>query len=627
MSLLGYTRKIKSPRVKEIALPAITAGESSERAPLVMPPEMAESLLNCKYSRDVLQIGRGGLEKVNTTAALGSAISHIISASVAGTVSKYVSAGTGVYKLSGTSFGSSLVTTAGESFLVSFNDNLIICDGERTKRWNGTHCFVIGSHKDNISSATQDGGSNIYSGTAKTVAWTTDNDGYYRRVIRVSAYMKKSGSPTGTIKATVSGTDSEELTVSTDIATTYATVHFDFTTPVDLPPNTSGDITFTMSAGDSSNYVVLGNDGGVDMIMINGPHAPKAAFGFVRNAKLHLGGDSDNKEKIYFSNVNLPDDFFSTSQTAYTGFSTYGGYFSFNDDTGGEVVALNELYNELIACGKSGGQSMTVVYDDDYAVRLRFKGGAISAKGLVGSPKEIFYLYDKGASIGTGTDAFGDLDFGTVSSEITSRFVQQDNTDAFCTWFSTDRQMWVKLPGNDQIQVFHVEKHQWTRYQFAIQNSSVTAMADISGEMYIGFDNGFLYRLDEFATDDDDNEISYEIKTKRYNFSAFSRTRLKGVFWDIVPGIGMYGILRLATNLSTIDYPYKTTTQTQKIHTSTYKIYKARLPIIAVANINNLRFNHNLKNVQFVLRDLTMLSVPTYVGTMSVFLTGAGRED
>ncbi len=627
MSLLGYTRKIKPQKVKEIALPAITAGETSERSALVMPPEMAEMLLNCKYSGDVLQIGRGGLEKVNTTAALGSAISHIISASVAGAVSKYVSAGAGVYKLSGTSFGSSLVTTAGESFLVSFNDNLIICDGERTKRWDGIHCFVIGSHKDNISSATQDGGSNIYSGTAKTVTWTTDNDGYYRRVIRVSAYMKTTGSPTGTIKATIGSTDSIELNVPTDITSTYATVHFDFTTPVDLPPNTSGDITFTMSAGDGSNYVTLGSDGGVDMIMINGPYAPKATFGFVRNAKLHLGGDSDNKEKIYFSNVNLPDDFFSTSQTAYTGFSTYGGYFSFNDDTAGEVVALNELYNELIACGKSGGQSMTVVYDDDYSIKLRFKGGAIAPKGLVGSPKEIFYLYDKGASVGTGTDVFGDLDFGTVSTEITSRFISQDNTDAFCSWFSTDRQMWVKLPGNDQLQIFHVEKRQWTRYQFAIPGSSVTAIADISGEMYIGFDNGFLYRLNGSITDDDDNEISYEIKTKRYNFSAFSRTRLKGVFWDIVPGKGMYGVLRLSTNLSTTDYQYKVTTETQKIYDSTYKIYKARLPITVVANINNLRFNHNIKSVQFALRELTMLSVPTYIGTMSVYLTGAGRED
>ena len=625
MSLIQYTKKVSQSKNKEIQFPPITRGETSERSALVMPPEMAERLINCKYVQETLQIGRGGLEMVNTTAALSASISHIVSASVAGATSKYVSSGTGVYKLTGTSFGSSLLTTAGPSYLIPFNDNLIICDGGQTKRWDGTHCFVIGSHKDTITEKTVDGGTNIYTGTSKTVSWTTANDGYYRRVIRVSAYMKKTGSPTGTIKATIGTTDSVSLNVTTDITTTYATVHFDFTTPVDLAANATGDIVFSMTGGDSSNYVTLGSASTVDMVMVNGPYAPAATFGYVRNAKLYLGGDSSNKEKIYFSNVNLPDDFFSTSQTAYTGFTTYGGYFSFNDDAAGEALGINEVYGSLVVCGTSGGQKYTTLLDSDHAISRKFKGGSIGAKTLSGSTQGLFFVHETGVSYGTGSDKFGDLTFGTVSDEVKSRFISQDNTSAFICYNSSSRQMWIQLPDDDYVQVFNMDRGQWTRYIFS-GIGTVTSFTDIDGTMHVGDSNGYMYLLNELATTDNGKAITYDVITKRYNFSAFVRTLLKGLFWNVRPSVSMSATVTVMLNQGSVTYDYNISTSSPKIYSSTSKIYIATYAIISMAVPSTYRFNHNVKSVKFRMSDITLESIPAYVGEMNLYISSAGRE-
>jgi len=227
MWLAGYIGRVRPKALKKVTIPPITLGETSIQSPIAMDEGFAEELLNCRYVGGNLQIGRGGLTKLTTTALDGEIVS-IVKAAVAGVENIYVATATTVYKYSSSTFTAVVTGQTDIEQLLPFNKDLIICASGRTKRYDGTNLFVIGSQKDTITNGTATTVAKVYSGTGFTENWTTANDGVYRRVVQIRLYIKKVASLTGSTTCTLNGVSSDAVDVTVGVSTSYAIVEFEF---------------------------------------------------------------------------------------------------------------------------------------------------------------------------------------------------------------------------------------------------------------------------------------------------------------------------------------------------------------------------------------------------------------
>ncbi len=614
MSLSGHLRGVKPKALKQMAIPPITKGETSIQSPIAMDEGFAEELINCRYVGGNLQIGRGGVGEITTT-ALDGAIVSIVKAAVAGVENIYVATATTVYKYASLAFTSVATGLTGIEQLVPFNKDLIICDSGRTKRYDGAHLFAIGSQRDTITDGTVTTSASAYAGNNVSEAWTSANAGAYSRINQIRLYLKKVGTIAGDVTCTLGGVTSDTVDVTVGVNTSYAVVEFEFSTPVDLAPNASTNLVIAVTTGDSSNYIAVAKDAsGNIMTQFNGAYAPEATFGYVHNGRLVLSGDPSNKERVYFTNVNLPDDFYSS----------YGGYVSFLDSISSVVTGVDGVFGQLFITGLAFGKYHSTLLDADFSISKTFTGGGISPKAIVGSPNTLLFVNNNGLSMTSGSDAFGDLTFNLASTYVADKFAANADSDTICRYVSKEKQAWIKVSGSADLLIFHVEGGQWTRYRFT--DITPTDFVEIEGVVYIGGDDGKIYALDYDVSTDAGAAINYSIKTRRFSFADGRFLFLKQMLWEMESYPSFYAKLDITTVNNSLTFEISKTSASVKIIDATWNIYNSKFKIASSYRSPLIRCHIDVDAVQFHLYDVTPTTMPMRVSGINLGFIRSGVE-
>ncbi len=587
MTLISTTSKIKPKKTYTKVLPPISLGENSIQDDLLTDDGYAKSLINFKYDGTMLQLGRGGLVKQNGT-TIGSA--KIVD--ICKSHNKiYVATNSYVYEIASDKAVTQKFSVTGEPQLLDFNNDLIICDGGRTQLYDGTNLFYIGSHLDKITGETVNTGQDIGT-TSYTGSWTTPNDGRMRKVLTLTAWMKVEGTPIS-ISLTLGGKTSDSVLYSS-IGTVYQQVDFDFTDPPVLAPNTTYNIVYTVVDGDTSNKFILGQTLTDDMIQLNGQHAPQATIGLVHNAVLWLGGDTSHPERAYISNINLADDFFS---------SGIAGYVSFCDSENSIITGMTLLYNQVALTGTDNGVPRTTLIDGSYYISHKFLGGSSSRFAFLGSQSSLFFVHNDGMSVSQGSDVFGDLSFNTISTPIQDRFDASDASNTVAAYIPSEKQIWVKLDTNTNLQVFNIEGSQWTQYKFA--GITPSCFTEIDGDVYVGSTIGDLYKLDSSVLTDNSAAITYEWKTKNYKLGVFNKTIIKEIQIELVTGSVFGATLKCTGSFASYATTFVTTTSENHL--------QYRMHIIG-------------DTIQFLLNGITTNSIPLIFGNVIIKYNTSGRN-
>ncbi len=585
MALANMTTNIKSKKMHSAVLPPIVKGENSIQDTLVTDDGFAKSLVNFKYVDNILQLGRGGLvKKTSTTTGDADIVDICQSHDVL-----YIATASNVYSVVGGTVTQKF-TVAGAPQLINFNEELIVCDSGRTQLYNGTDIYYIGSHLDKITDGTvnsgQDIGASTYNGS-----WTTPDDGRKRKVLRLTAWMKCTGSPIS-ISLTLNSKTSNSILYS-EVGTEYQLVDFDFTDPPVLSPNTAYTIAYTAVGGGASDYFTLGQTTTDDMIQLNGQHAPKATTGLVHNSVLWLGGDTDYPERAYISNVNLADDYFTDN---------VAGYLSFCDSEDGVITGMSMLFNEVALTGTDNGVPTTTLIDNTYTISHKFIGGSSSRFAFLGSLSSLFFVHSEGMSASQGSDVFGDLSFNIVSTYIQDRFDASNPSNTIAAYMSSANQIWVKLDTETDVQVFNIKGKQWTRYRF--KNITPSCFREINGIPYVGSTAGNLYQLDDSTLTDDGGVIAYELTTKSYKLGIFAQAVFKEFQIEAITGSTFTGSIKCSGAYSSFDTTFAMTAATNNIH---YRIH-------LVGDV-----------IDFALSNVTTNSIPLIFGNISVKYVTSGR--
>ncbi len=613
MGLTRHIRGIKPKSLKQMTLPLITKGETSVQSETAMDEGFSPELLNCRYVGGNLQVGRGGLTELTSTALNGSIIS-IVKASVAGAEHIYIATPTTVYRYT-TTFSAVVTGLTGITQLIPFNKDLIICCSGRARRWDGTHLFVIGSNKDNITGVPRASSGTVYTGNTLSENWTTANDGAYRRVTQVKALMLKSGSPTGSITCTVNSVASSAVDITVGVGAIDSYVDFEFPTPVDVAPNTTVAVVFSMTAGDASNYCDVALDATADVVMaFNGVYAPEPEFGYVHNGRLILSGDDSVKERVYFTNVNAPDDFYSS----------YGGYVSFLDSTSSVVTGVDGVFGQLFITGKAFGRYQSTLLDENFDISKVFNGGGISPKAIVGSPNTLLFVNDNGLSLTSGSDSFGDLTFNLASTYVADKFADNADSSTICRYIAKDKQAWVLMDGSADVMVLHIEGGQWTRYRFT--DITPTDFTEIEGDGYLGSTDGKVYQLDYDISTDAGAAIEYSVKTQQFSFANDRFLFLKQVLWNLESLPAFYAKLDILTTHNSLTFEISKTSQAVKIVNATWNIYNSKFSIAASYRSPLIRCHIDVDAVRFHLYDITPTTMPMRVSEINLGLIRSGVE-
>lgn len=502
--------KQKSKKTSIFQVPPLDKGIDTVHHTINIPSGFAQQLTNCQYKAGSLFIGRGGLEKINSSAVDNDIVDFI---DIDGTY-YLATASSSLYSMTTGGVATKIADIDGaDAVLLNYNNDLIVCDGGPTKRYDGTHMFAIGSMVDTITDTTSDADDTLT--TTKSYTFTTPNDGCYHNFLRITLSLKKVGLPQDvSVTVTYNGTDYETETVlGTNITTTYGYYDFDLADTLEVPANTSVTITLTATDTDGDNYFMVEKYSGSPMWRVNGQYAPKANTGTVWNGHLILTNDTDDQSKCYFSNVNLADDFWTEN---------HAGYISFDDSTHSKCVACAIVFNQLALTGQSQSKATTTLVDNTWAITHRFTSSSQSKRSFKGSLNTLYVVGENGLSVSQGTDTFGDITFSSVSAQIKDKFDECDLTKAIIEYFPSTKQVAVKLSTSEVLYIFHTDGGQITTYNFSLGSDVPTVFKEYNNTIYIGTDAGHLYELKDSLYTDDGNTIDYTIISGGIVLSPFS---------------------------------------------------------------------------------------------------------
>jgi len=597
-----------------VEVPYLEKGLDTIHNTINILPGFAQQLQNCQYKLNTLFLGRGGLDKLNSSSLHSTDdIKDIIKIGdyLYAAVDKYV------YKVTISTGSATLIAslTGSDPYLINFNNDLIICDGTRTMRYDGSHVFAIGSHEDTITDTTGDGSANVY--TTKVYTYTTDNDSCYHNFIQTTLSLKKVGNPESvTVSLAYGGSTIETETVlGTTLTTDYGYYTFDLTTPLEVPSNTAVTVTITATDTDTDNYVIVELYSAKPMWRFNGQHAPKARTGLVWDGHLILTNDADDQSKCYFSNVNLADDFYTEG---------LGGYISFNDDQYSECIACTLVFNNLALTGLASSEPVTTLVDTDWSISHRFVGSSESKRAFRGSLNTLYSVGENGLSITTGTDTFGDIQFSTVSGQIKDVFDGADLSTTVICYMPSTKQIFVKLNTSEVLYVFHTDGGQWTTYKF---NGAVpTVFKEFDNVIYIGDSTGYIHILDDTLKEDNSSTIEYIIISGGMVLSPFADVRISAFNLSLVTNYTLTATLTLVGRMYETDFSVSIAANNEYIYDSTMEIGSSTGSVTQISDPVIQKCKVLTDTLQYQLTDITLNEALLSVGKFYLKVAGDGRN-
>ena len=572
MSNIHHTARVPAPSTRQLILPPMARGIHEPNGNIDARSGYAWYLDECSYPDGRLVIGRPGLEYFwsgdvlpdaiikwiddtdISTDARGNSDPFSITNDFSGheaTASKVYTRGTPTNPAVTTRtsvFDKATESSGNIQDICYFAGSLIILCKEQLYRYKGGKTFYCGSISSNVTNAVNSS-TNFYSGTTYTSTSLGAPRTYYCKVNTTSIMLKKTGDIAGTVTASITydGTtySSDAVTVDTGISTEWALVDFVFSDLPEVIPGVGGfTVVLTASAGDTSNYISVAKDFDNYTIMnVNGDESPTGTQLAVFNGRLYIGGDLTTY-KVWFSNYNDPDDYYTTSSD---GMITYGGYLAVDNSTGAQSFGVFTFFNTIAICGYNDGQYYAEFYDKNHSRLNRLTGARLGGNYSIATKYGIFFISVDGR-VGqiTNVSADRDVDVEWLSDPIRKYLSFANLKNAGLISFNEDlAQIYVTYTGSFRINVLHLPGKQWTRYNLNSFDPDITILASfISGDR-VGTTTGATFKLsDKFSATDELPYSTYtatpptasivpHLSTHKCRFSRFHRTRLKQYLWDI----------------------------------------------------------------------------------------------
>lgn len=568
MSLVPRTARLSRRKVT-IKLTDLAAGEATARTPFDLIQRLPdgreryffEKIINWKYNAAGFWELRQGLAKLTNTALPASPKAYHV-CTVASVEKKFAGANSSLYYLDAGNDPQLIGVLEGSSiYLLDYGDDLIICDGAVTKKYDGTTLRIlydVGGYLLTNLTAGASTNTTLYTGsvtragqkfttaTWAAAAWTIP-------IISLKVKMFKTGTPPGTMVAKIFDSVGTTLLATSDtVSANYITpttieaaetITFTFTTKYSCPPNTAIRVVVEYDAGDVSNKVHVVHSAATvsgNAITYTSPTwtdlssndcvcevtpgvGPKSTFGIVDHDRLHLIGDPDYPARRPYSNVNNADDWSTTNGS---------GYLTF-DDPGEEnttVTTIAKWIDGTYSSTRSGAgkyrlHKVTGTTPANFVVAKSWDIGGRSALTFWPTANDITFLGIAGVSNIKGVEQYGDIRFSTLSDPIQDQIDDYATNAAFGIYNPTDGQYWLQMAGNSFVNVYHVGGGGWSRYYFNITGATPTCFSS-QETVYIGMSNGHIYYLDPTAMQDDGNDYT-ETSIKTATIDADSPMDIK----------------------------------------------------------------------------------------------------
>jgi len=514
---------------------------------------------------------RPGLEKVTSQSTTsGASVVNISQIPVgSNTYIFLVDSNYKLYKCTGTAPalnpGSSIKTLEGEARVIPFNSYGIIFDGSYIKYTDGTDTNIAydagtadAAYQYNNLCADNDGSltlDNSNSMIAQKITADTWTSGYKMPPTQCHVWLSKTESPTGsatariynaagdTLYATSNTLDVSKLTTAAQKKTfTFSSANYDnnftgFETGVQYM------VAIYYADGDASKKVNVHYDtvasGGLAYYNDGSWHAqttkdlligvqpgipPKGDFGAVSNRRLFFV-DPDEPGALQYTNVDSAFDYSTTNG---------GGSIAAVDDDANSypIGGIMPHFGEVYVFGKAQQPylcKLTGSSPSSYGLPPQFEAythhDAMTAIGA-----DIWFMSGANAHNIKGVLEFGDLRIFGAGDSVQDKFKTYYSTSAFCGYHPPGGLYLVKLAGYDNTLVCHtghpivdedigVTRYPWTEWNFG--SLTPTAFATIGGVLYIGMNDGNVYRLNSSLVQDDGVDFDVEL-TSRISESSTS---------------------------------------------------------------------------------------------------------
>ena len=338
---------------------------------------------------------------------------------------------------------------------------------------------------------------------------------------------------------------------------------------------------------------------------------PKALFGVVRSNRLYLGGDEDNPSRLWFSNVNDPNDF-TTEREA--------GYIDIDPGDGGILVSL-QLLGDLIIIIKDGERrsihQLAGEIPDEFDRTALVEGiSGINRNLIINGGGDIF-LGSREGIISLKTYMINHkLDEAIITNYIQDIYQTYFNSSAYMGHCYEDSQVWLQLSGYAKIFTYDLLTGAWFPYQFKVPWAS---FAYTNGFTHIGGQDGHLYRLDITKIDDDDIAFDIYVKTWFYDFKSWRTKLMKRMRFFASARMGCTGNLKIYINS---DGSNEILTEAFQLSISDDMLVDDADMLVADADflidssfeeLWNKRINFRFKNVSFGIEDIVIDTYPAYI--------------
>jgi hypothetical protein len=509
----------------------LTGGLITARAANNLPNNAFRNIRNFKYTKT------GDLETREGTGQVTNSQAGAEIKSIAYYNSQYIIATADtLYYLDGSDDPVSLGSVDAAPFFVEFNDKLIVCDSGRTKYLDSDliYGFIGAEGSELITNGTMEADANW------TAVGTPSSEGR-------SAIQSHAGSYSWNVITDAADEGVKGDTFTTETGMAYKVIAWLY--------HSSGTNSYTIKArcGDDSGFITVasGKSGGasswskleysyketgggsnayfqitadnatvefyVDDVSVAEVDGPKSTCGVVRASRLFLTGDSDYTSRVWYSNVNDPDDFTTTREA---------GYIDVDDGDGGETKVLSLLADTIIIA--KHGERRTVhrldgLIPDEFTVSpVATDLGVEDIDQLVNIGNDVYLSNIEGLISLNAFVASKDFAVANISRNIQDVWNDYFDSNTYVAYFPKDSQVWVKFNSLSDVYVYDIILKAWTKYRFAFTSGN---FRHINNVMHIADTSGDLYKLDDTVFQDDGVDYTMFVRSGYIDFGTW-RTKL-----------------------------------------------------------------------------------------------------
>jgi hypothetical protein len=259
----------------------------------------------------------------------------------------------------------------------------------------------------------------------------------------------------------------------------------------------------------------------------------------VKDSRVVVSGDPDNKDRVHQS------DYFDHTSWTSTG-SDYADV-GYKDQL--TIKGMIEAFDGLYFVFKRSASQLATYYLsvlDEAAPSARKISDIHCPKShycVVDAISNIYFLEDRDVTMLQGINQQGKMVVDPTPGLKLGNSLAP-TTSAHAVVYPTDRQIWfVPDPGLNKAYIYHYTRNAWTVFSFGSRHLYSMRYFPSDGKLYLGCDDGFVYRyeLENQSYQDAEGSYAQVIKTKVFDNPPDKDKILKApqiLYSDLASGTG-----------------------------------------------------------------------------------------